>query len=93
LASNAEILRYLQEAIETKIEINTRHLERLNGVLEKHSRILEEHDSRLGEHEVKLAMLNQEQRHHSVNWDRVISICVAILEGVIIALLLAYLRL
>ena len=60
----------------------------INRRLDKMNGKIEEHEKRLGEHDVRLAELGYEEKHHSVNWDRLISLGLGILQAVIIYLLL-----
>lgn len=60
-------------------EVN-RRLDKINGKIEQH-------EARLHDHDLCLSRLSDETKHHSVNWDRVINVVVAVMQFIIIALI------
>ena len=54
-----------------------KRLDSINGTLKEHA-------ERLTEHDVRIAEMSVEEKHHSVNWDRLISVGVAIVTAITI---------
>jgi len=83
----------IEQVYEAVQAVNAR-LDKMNGKIEEHDRQLRAHEVKLAEldveqkHQVQdadFARLDVEQKHQSVNWDRVISFVIMLLQFIALA--------